>query len=106
MMDRPGRAKADARRQEATNLRIGLAIAALLAAAVSSAAAQQKNPAPAQSASKPPIVCPTIFRPVCGLDKSGRQLNYDNECLAKAAGATRIDAGLCIADVTVEETDR
>lgn len=81
-------------------LRILLAAAAICMAGATPAQERPERPLPAHTAPKPPVACPTIHRPVCGWDKSGKELNYDNECLARAAGAVRTYSGLCIADIT------
>jgi hypothetical protein len=47
-----------------------------------------------------PAVCPMIYKPVCGHDRSGKQTTYSNECMARAAGATHIYPGTCVADIT------
>jgi hypothetical protein len=51
-------------------------------------------------AAPPQPVCTTIYQPVCGLDRNRRQQTYSNECLARAAGATNIYPGTCVADIT------
>ncbi|MBM3529749.1 MAG: hypothetical protein FJX62_16825 [Alphaproteobacteria bacterium] len=81
-------------------LRILVASAAICMAGGALAQERPERPRPIQAAPKPPAACPTIHRPVCGWDKNGKELNYDNECLARAAGAVRTYSGLCIADIT------
>ena len=73
---------------------VALALSALLAVA------EPTRSKPAQAAEKPSVVCPMIYKPVCGWDKSGRQQIYSNECLARAAGATVVYPAPCISDIT------
>ena len=82
------------------SLRMLLVFAALLIAGGSSVAADPPRGRLVQAAPKPPTVCTMIYMPVCGWDKEGKQQTYSNECLAKAAGATGIYPGPCIADIT------
>ena len=81
------------------SLRIILASAALLVAGGLVVAAEPRFKL-TQAAPKPSTVCAAGYVPVCGSDKGGKQQAYDNECLAKAAGATRIYGGPCISDIT------
>jgi hypothetical protein len=73
----------------------------LLLAVGSLAKAQTPSPRPAE-APKSPVVCTMDYRPVCGRDKDGKQRTFSNECMAKAAGATGIYPGPCMADITIE----
>lgn len=81
--------------------RILLASAVLLIGG-SLAGAEPRRSTLAQASPPPatPVVCPMIYKPVCGHDKSGKQTTYSNECMAKAAGATDIYSGPCMADIT------
>ena len=82
------------------SLRIELVSAALLISG--SFAVAEPRPSTLAQAAPPttPTVCPMIYKPVCGHDKSGKQTTYSNECMAKAAGATGIYPGPCVADIT------
>jgi hypothetical protein len=80
--------------------RILLAGVALLIGG-SLAGAEPRRPMLAQAAPPAmPTVCPMIYKPVCGHDRSGKQTTYSNECMAKAAGAIDIYPGPCVADIT------
>ncbi len=81
-------------------LRMLPAFVALLIAGGSVSAADPPRARLAQAAPKPPTVCTMIYMPVCGWDRDGKQQTYSNECFAKAAGATGIYPGPCIADIT------
>jgi hypothetical protein len=72
----------------------------LLAAGSLAAAEQQPRPRPTEPAAKSQTVCTMDYKPVCGLDKDGKQRTFSNECLAKAAGITAIYPGPCVADIT------
>ncbi|KAJ2985770.1 hypothetical protein HDV02_000353, partial [Globomyces sp. JEL0801] len=43
-----------------------------------------------------PVSCPEIYAPVCA-KLNGNQSTYDNDCLAKSAGAEIVHKGKCIA---------
>jgi hypothetical protein len=65
------------------------------------AAAEPRRSTVAQAAPPAaPTICSMIYKPVCGHDKNGKQTTYSNECMAKAAGATDIYPGPCMADIT------
>jgi hypothetical protein len=81
-------------------LRILLASTALLIGG-SLALAEPKRSMLAQATPPAtPVVCPMIYKPVCGHDRSGKQTTYSNECMARAAGAIDIYPGTCMADIT------
>ena len=83
------------------SVRILFAAVALLIGG-SLAIAEPRRSTLAQAAPPPatPTVCPMIYKPVCGHDRNGKQTTYSNECMARAAGATDIYPGTCVADIT------
>ena len=83
------------------SVRILLLVSAALLISGALAVAEPRRSTLAQAAPPAtPAVCPMIYKPVCGHDSSGKQTTYSNECMAKAAGATGIYSGPCVADIT------